>query len=454
MNWTAGIESIYNKYSISLYKKSILMYEELVQGTYTSLKIQSEEKIKRTKEKNGYDTQQTLAMIELIETNSEDRMLESQSRMIVSFHRITDSSNVTQLLNHYEQVKEEPYFKLLDKLRGNGEVNAFFNIQLKKYELKNMRITPTKPVEKNDDGVSYKQLIIDGAPGTGKSYGIEQEVKEFGINHERVTFYQDYEYHNFVGSILPKLDGNNVIYSFSKGPFTKLLNDAFNNPEDKHYLIIEELTRGNAAAIFGDIFQLLDRDEDGWSMYPITNDNIFNALDRNVQNYLNSTESYNNKVVLPPNFSIICTINSSDQNVYPLDTAFKRRFDYKIKSTEPHSEFKDFDIQFGTMEPISWKSFYQELNKFILRDMKLKEDKQVGPYFIKENDKLTSIQTKLAMYMWNDLQKVHIISSVKIFNESKVQTLYTIDNLFRTGSEEQILNILSKEFKKHFQLEE
>ncbi|MFV0499327.1 MAG: AAA family ATPase [Bacilli bacterium] len=299
---------------------------------------------------------------------------------------------------------------------------------------------------------NYKQLIIDGAPGTGKSYGLNLEVETDEINHERVTFYQDYEYHNFVGSILPKLNGTNVVYEFCKGPFTKLLNDSFNNPEEKHYLIIEELTRGNAAAIFGDIFQLLDRDENGWSMYPITNDNIFTALDDNVQEYLNSREHCKGKVVLPPNFSIICTINSSDQNVYPLDTAFKRRFDYKIKSTKPHDGFTDFEIQFGTMEAISWESFYQELNNFILINMGLKEDKQVGPYFIKSNDKNASIQTKLAMYMWNDLQKVHTMSNVKIFDESKVQTLYKVDELFITGSKEEILNILTTDFKKHFKL--
>lgn len=307
-----------------------------------------------------------------------------------------------------------------------------------------------------DDLIEYlndhKQLIIDGAPGTGKSYGVNTEVKENNINHERVTFYSDYEYHNFIGSILPKLNGETVTYEFVKGPFTKILNDALSRPEDKHYLIIEELTRGNAAAIFGDIFQLLDRTEEGWSEYPITHDNILESLDPEVRTFLEN--KYGGKVVLPPNLSIICTINSSDQNVYPLDTAFKRRFDYKIESTNVHDNFVDYDIKFGTDITVSWQDFYQKLNEYILIDLGLKEDKQVGPYFIKnhkgDNKKLESIQTKLAMYMWNDLHKVHTISNKSIFKD--VHTLYEVDNLFRTGFREQILEKLSDDFKQHFNL--
>lgn len=301
----------------------------------------------------------------------------------------------------------------------------------------------------------YKQLIIDGAPGTGKSYKVNQEVKDNKINHERVTFYQDYEYHNFVGSILPVLNEGVVSYEFIQGPFTKILNDALSMPEDKHYLIIEELTRGNASAIFGDVFQLLDRDEEGFSEYPITHNSILNSLSPEVSSFLQT--NYEGKIVLPPNLSIICTINSSDQNVYPLDTAFKRRFDYEIKSTEVEATgFDNFKIHFGKGEDdyaisIDWIKFQKELNNFILIDLKLKEDKQVGPYFIKnhkeDTGKIESIQTKLAMYLWNDLHKVHTISNQAIFND-KVQTLSKVDELFRTGSEESILNILTPEFQK------
>lgn len=299
------------------------------------------------------------------------------------------------------------------------------------------------------------QIIIDGAPGTGKSFNVNKEVEDNNIKYERVTFYQDYEYHNFVGSILPVVVDGDISYEFVNGPFTKILKSALSNPEETHYLIIEELTRGNAASIFGDVFQLLDRDKDGFSEYPITNDNIYNSLSDEVQAFL--TVHFESKIVLPPNLSIICTINSSDQNVFPLDTAFKRRFDYEIKSTSPSDDFIDFNIQIGDIHIESWKEFYTKLNSFILRDLKLKEDKQVGPYFIKnheqDEDKLKSIQTKLAMYLWNDLHKVHTISNKAIFDNNKVHTLYDVDRIFREGSKQEITNILTAEFIAHFGIE-
>ncbi|MFV0393241.1 MAG: hypothetical protein ACK5LC_02425, partial [Coprobacillaceae bacterium] len=104
---------------------------------------------------------------------------------------------------------------------------------------------------------------------------------------------------------------------------------------------------------------------------------------------------------------------------------------------------------------IDWIKFQKELNDFILIDLKLKEDKQVGPYFIKnykeDIGKIESIQTKIAMYLWNDLHKVHTISNQSIFND-KVQTLSKVDELLRTGSKKEILTILSDEFKEHFNL--
>lgn len=310
---------------------------------------------------------------------------------------------------------------------------------------------------KEDFTNDYKQLIIDGAPGTGKSYKVNEEIGDNGINHERVTFYQDYEYHNFVGSILPTLDDNKTIsYEFNMGPFSKILNDALSNPTSKHYLVIEELTRGNAPAIFGDIFQLLDRDDKGWSQYPITNDSILKELDVKAEKFLKN--SFDCKVVLPPNLSIICTINSSDQNVYPLDTAFKRRFDYEIKSTEVNDDFEDFEIKLGVEITMLWSKFYTSLNMYILKDLGLKEDKQLGPYFIKnpsgEEKGIKSIQTKLAMYMWNDLHKVHTISSKTLFDSKEVHTLYDVDKLLRTGSKEEVLKILSDDFIKVLELED
>ncbi len=353
-----------------------------------------------------------------------------------------------QIVDRVNQELDDETISRYKKIMSNIDIERDFKFEFLGYDNNEVNLEDNNIEYLND----YKQLIIDGAPGTGKSYHVNKEILAGSKRYQRVTFYSDYEYHNFIGSILPRLNGETVTYEFIKGPFAKILNDALSQPEEKHYLIVEELTRGNAAAIFGDIFQLLDRTEEGWSEYPITHDNILESLDPEVRTFLEN--EYEGKVVLPPNLSIICTINSSDQNVYPLDTAFKRRFDYKIESTNVHKDFVDYEIKFGTDITVSWQDFYQKLNKYILVDLGLKEDKQVGPYFIKnhngDNEKLESIQTKLAMYMWNDLHKVHTISNKTIFKD--IHTLYEVDNLFRTGSREQILRILSTEFKQHFNL--
>ncbi len=301
-----------------------------------------------------------------------------------------------------------------------------------------------------EDKVEYlndhKQLIIDGAPGTGKSYYVNTEIVGNSKNYERVTFYADYEYHNFVGSILPVMKDNALTYDFVQGPFSKILNAALSTAEEQHFLIIEELTRGNASGIFGDIFQLLDRTSEGWSEYPVTNDNIFNSLDPEVCTFLET--EYQGKIVLPPNLSIICTINSSDQNVYPLDTAFKRRFTYQVQSTKvtdlEQQESLKFEVRFGA-KTYQWYNLYTKLNEFFLGEMQLKEDKQIGPYFIKQGDEAEMIK-KLVVYLWNDINKVHTMTGIKLFNNN-ILTMADLQEMV-IDSSNPIEDIFSPEFLK------
>lgn len=445
--WCILIEGLYTKYDFKNgaqtdYKNRVLFLGNILEMDINQFYNELNDKLVDTDINNGHwmNAQQVLKSINKSEfVESYRRVFKEMSEILIE-----EESEISDLMYFYNLIKSEPFFQIFNQYKSSGAINSFFNSRLKNV-IKNKLVNYIK---------SYKQLIIDGAPGTGKSYGVNQEVKKNHINHERVTFYSDYEYHNFIGSILPKLNGETVTYEFVKGPFTKLLNDALSNPEDKHYLIVEELTRGNAAAIFGDIFQLLDRDEEGWSEYPITHNNILESLDPEVRTFLET--EYGSKIVLPPNLSIICTINSSDQNVYPLDTAFKRRFDYEIKSTVvDKAKFEKFKVHIGKEGDdyafsIDWIEFQKRLNGFILVNLKLKEDKQVGPYFIKNykknNDKVELIQTKLAMYLWNDLHKVHTISDQSIFNDN-VQTLSKVDELFRKGTKEEISNILTSQFK-------
>lgn len=269
----------------------------------------------------------------------------------------------------------------------------------------------------NKDGTN---LIVYGTPGCGKSYYIEHTLlKDYRhddnnlcIDSIRTTFYQDYTNTDFVGQIMPvvKNDGS-VTYEFNPGPFTLALNKAIQNPDRPIALVIEELNRGNAPSIFGDIFQLLDR-RDGTSVYNITNVNIQKYLEDENPNY---KFDY---IKLPSNLSIFATMNTSDQNVFTLDTAFKRRWKFeKLKNS-----FNDDHPYSSKLIPgmdIDWKRFCESINNLILEskdEITNSEDKQIGVYFVEENmlrmENVKSIELqrkefayKLFEYLWDDVFK-------------------------------------------------
>ncbi|MBQ7918965.1 MAG: AAA family ATPase [Lachnospiraceae bacterium] len=175
------------------------------------------------------------------------------------------------------------------------------------------------------------QRIYYGAPGTGKSYSVNKMLESLypdkmqrDTHSRRVIFHPTYRYEDFVGSIRPLMTVDRPLdYQFAAGPFTVLLKEAFLNPKEAYYLVIEEINRGNAPAIFGDLFQLLDRQDGGRSEYAITNIDIINYLSRDpgLKNIFAE-----GKIWLPPNFNIIATMNTADENIFVLDSAFKRRF--------------------------------------------------------------------------------------------------------------------------------
>ena len=259
----------------------------------------------------------------------------------------------------------------------------------------------------------YLNLIVYGTPGCGKSYYVKNELlKDYEEkNIVRTTFYQDYTNTDFVGQILPVLSGNNVTYKFNPGPFTLALEKAVAHPEEKVALVIEELNRGNAPSIFGDIFQLLDR-EDGKSEYEITN--------VNVQKYLTEVipEQLFVYIKIPANLSIIATMNTSDQNVFTLDTAFKRRWEFKkLKNTFKESHpYKDYFVP--GMGDFTWKNFVDDINSYIVAtssDLQ-SEDKQLGVFFVSKDllcekpddcseEKSEKFAYKVLEYLWDDVAK-------------------------------------------------
>lgn len=252
--------------------------------------------------------------------------------------------------------------------------------------------------------------IFLGAPGTGKSHYVHEN---YYINKKakRVTFHPEYTYYDFVGSIKPFKNENQLSYEFVPGIFTEILTEAFKSPNTEFNLIIEELNRANTAAVFGDLFQLLDRNSNGSSEYPVNN--------REVLEYINKQNSSNLKeLIIPNNLNIIATMNSSDQNIFIMDTAFKRRWDieYIPIKFEANHKFKDTSIP-GLK--ISWKTFVTSINNFMLSstnsDLMISEDKQLGPYFIKEHEiqDKHKFAYKVFLYLWDDVFK---IDRYRIFN--------------------------------------
>lgn len=308
------------------------------------------------------------------------------------------------------------------------------------------------PLEAGEDNVDYisggENIIYYGAPGTGKSYGIKNYIREHGIKDYdpqtgnefvfRVTLHPEYDYSDFVGQLLPnvKQDGT-VTYEFTSGVFTSALKKAVENPSKKVFLIMEEMSRANVAAVFGDLFQLLDRDADGRSEYSVNNGILAEKAFG-----VSPEESNNYPVYLPSNLTIIGTVNTNDQNVFAMDTAFKRRFTWKYVSTEvyPDSFTNNAEIRLDESTDVDWYDFYRSLNDYIVSDLGLTEDKQIGPYFINfqdhnkvneegkpilvDEDSATElVRDKLLQYLWEDVASVAINSySEKTLFSNKIKS--------------------------------
>ena len=303
------------------------------------------------------------------------------------------------------------------------------------------------------------QVMYYGAPGTGKSYRIASLIKksypgytEYDDNPYvfRTTIYRDYSYFDFVGNIMPVTKEGKVSYEFVPGIFTTALCTALRT-QDRNidvYLILEEMSRGDIASIFGDIFQLLDRDDTGKSMYGINNKSIYEYL------ILNGVIKAGHKIIIPSNLHIIGTVNTSDQNVNVIDTAFKRRFDFKYIGVDPiHVNGKDdeyvnnFDIQFTDTDTYEWVKLYQAINHIIINDLGLAEDKQLGPFFLKDKGdddaNREQVADKLLHYLWQDVERVSY-TGASLFDDS----IKSFSQLYSTFKHKK--NILSEAVKQAY----
>lgn len=251
--------------------------------------------------------------------------------------------------------------------------------------------------------------IIYGAPGAGKSTFVSAIV---GENYFRTVFHPETQYSDFIGCLKPHKDvtTGNITYSFRKGPFIQILEKALLDKENHFFLVIEELNRANTAAVFGEIFQLLDRDNEGKSEYPILiqDEDLYDAL----KETLGPEHEFivKRQLIIPSNLSIIATMNSSDQAVFPLDTAFKRRWIFEYLPIDfTNCATGEVPIHHAVLSNVEWKKLAQTINT-VLVQLKVVEDKLIGPWFIKDSDLVEgqAEQTfigKICSYLWDDALK-------------------------------------------------
>ena len=266
-----------------------------------------------------------------------------------------------------------------------------------------------------------ENIIFYGAPGTGKTHTVDAMVD--GKLCVRTVFHPDMQNSDFVGALKPVMQEERVAYSFSPGPFALALRNALAQPELENYLVIEELNRAPAAAVFGDLFLLLDRDGNGAGKYDVDFPTpefkawLSTSLGREID-----------RVSLPSNLWLLATMNSADQGVYPIDTAFRRRWrqeyvpiDY---SAAPNGAL---DIVFGdgSIKSLPWHVFAKKMNDHLTEQLDISEDRLLGPWFVTEEDLARSsvIPGKVLIYLWDDLlrhhgrEKVFDVSAVKTFGE-------------------------------------
>lgn len=253
------------------------------------------------------------------------------------------------------------------------------------------------------------QKIYFGNPGSGKSYKVETETK--GKKVFRTTFHPDSDYSTFVGTYKPESDGGTIRYAFVPQTFTNAYIEAYKDIDTPVYLIIEEINRGNCAQIFGDLFQLLDRGSDGYSEYSINADKDLRDYIRHELTKLKGIDQNTDpegiedgKLRLPPNLHILATMNTSDQSLFPMDSAFKRRWDWEYVPIQYEGATSDSFTITLSGKRFRWIDFLKAVNDRIRRTTE-SEDKQLGNYFIKSDIDEKEFKSKVMFYLWSEVCK-------------------------------------------------
>lgn len=347
--------------------------------------------------------------------------IEKTSLPMVAEHSVFYTTDIGQVNQAMDELKKEP------------EKNGSQRSAVKKYiqYLIDSEEDYMNLIYNTNIDVDYERnRIVFGAPGTGKSFGLKDDCDKLMADtvgtYERVTFHPDYSYSQFVGTYKPVMDadGRSIRYDFVPGPFMRVYVDALKSGRTEapqpHLLLIEEINRAKVAAVFGDVFQLLDRDDDGVSEYEI-------QASEDIRRYLASqlggdTDNYK-KIRIPNNMFIWATMNSADQGVFPMDTAFKRRWNFEYlginENEEEIASIGNIKLA-GSEDVINWNTLRKAINaKLSSDDFRINEDKLMGPFFlskkiiksgddgmIEDSEKfIKAFKSKVIMYLYEDAVK-------------------------------------------------
>ncbi len=385
---------------------------------------------------------------------------------------IYDIESSAKILDIIKELTDDKDFRKKDKgtsqyFRSNAIKQYYCFLRAREIFKSEETAAQTNTVPKSEqtpDEFEPLQQIFYGAPGTGKSHEIKEKTataeKEGRVI--RTTFHPDSDYSTFVGAYKPTsidvpvmtiIDKEQVpvvnakpekriVYEFVPQAFLKAYTGAWKNQDKPFYLIIEEINRGNCAQIFGDLFQLLDRNDEGVSEYPISPDEDIQKflLTNSKYGFADLTEEQKASIPekirsgqtfkLPKNLHIWATMNTSDQSLFPIDSAFKRRWDWKY-SPIVNAE-KDWKIEVNGKR-YDWWAFLEKVNDKIYSTTK-SEDKKMGYFFCKPHNGIIDAETfvgKLIFYIWNDVFKDFVDEAGDLFKDADNSQLSF--NKFYTG---------------------
>lgn len=291
-----------------------------------------------------------------------------------------------------------------------------------------------------DDVYGAENVLLYGVPGAGKSHTIKTQYCNDPDYMERVVFHPDYTYSDFVGQILPTLNEEKKLeYKFVPGPFTKLLKKAINDKKHYYYLVIEELNRGNAPAIFGEVFQLLDRCDEESTDIP----QLVGGSEYGIVNYDVANEVYGDadkQVKIPANMYVLATMNTADQNVFTMDTAFQRRWNMKQIDNDFDKSTHSEDKIEGTQ--VNWGAFASTVNDLVVENsvnLASSEDKRLGVYFAKLLElKADRFPEKVLKYLWDDAFKM---DKALIFKD-EYRTLADVISAYKTTNTDKLASVV------------